>query len=230
MTLSFAVGCNSSNQPQDNPNKIWDIYTDLTYENDDSFLASMKTKHPAEQRLVSWLKENKEQAYYDFIQLLKSQTYSEGKILELTPSCYQVENQKPNLTQKDVIQLYYDLKINPVPAASPHGSVTNFIESLANGTVGQVQQAVTGKFSENFSSFEKQNDYWKKISQGNHYARIIIRRVEMPKDFKTARVLFEILFFTQQNHANDIIKLFRVENTAEIRLDKDGTWLIENLY
>lgn len=228
LIVIVSAGCNGSEQTQAKPNKIWDIYTDLSFENDESFLASMKTKHPAEQRLVTWLKENREQAYYDYMQLLKSQTYSDGKKLELTPNCYHVEGQKGLLTQKDVIQLYYDLKINPIPGSSPHGAVTNFIESLANGSAGQAKQATQGKFSENFSDLERQNDYWNKISQGNLYARIIIKKVDMPKDLKSASVFLEILFFTQQNHPGQAIRLVRMERTVEISLDKDGTWLIQN--
>jgi hypothetical protein len=228
--MVLSIGCVSDNKTDGKPDKIWDIYNDLTYESDDSFLASMKTKHPAEQRLVTWLRDNKEQAYYDYMQLLKSQTYSNGKILELTPSCYYVEGQTNSITQKDLIQQYYDKKIYPIPTLSPHGAATQFIESLANGSVSQPMQMTEGDFSKNFSTNEKQYEYWKSLSDGNLFARSIVRRVDITKDLLNAKVDLELLFFTPQNSKFDNIRLVRLQKNVEIKLNKDGTWLIQNLY
>lgn len=226
LVLLFSTGCSGAGQSEVKPNKIWDIYTDLTFENDDSFLANMKTKHPAEQRMITWLKDNNEQAYYDYMHLLKSQTYVDGKQLVLAPGCYFVEGQDKPVTQKDVIGFYQDRKINPVPSLSPHGAVTNFIESLANGSLGQAKLMTKGEFEDNFTSTDKQKAFWKDIVKNNLYARCIIKRVDMTKDLMSAKVTLELILFTQQTNPGDSVEMVREEKQYEIHLGKDGTWLI----
>lgn len=226
LVILLGVGCSGTTQSDAKPNKIWDIYTDLTFENDDSFIANMRTKHPAEQRMVTWLKDNNEQAYHDYMSLLKSQTSDSGKQLILTPNCYYVEGQDKQLNQKEVIQLYYDKKIEPVPSLSPHGAVTNFIESLANGSLGQSKLMTEGEFADNFSTIDKQKVYWKELVKDNLYARCIIKRVDLAKDLMTAKVTLELILFTQQTNQNDSVEMVREEKQFEIHLGKDGTWLI----
>lgn len=228
LVLLLSAGCSGASQNNVKSNKIWDIYTDLTFENDDSFVANMKTKHPAEQRMVTWLKDNNEQAYYDYMYLLKSQTFDSGKQLILNPDCYYVEGEDNQLNQKEIIQLYYDKKINPIPSLSPHGAVTNFIESLANGSLGQAKLMTEGDFADNFSTIDKQNEFWKELVNDNLYARCIIKRVDMPNDLMSAKVTIELILFTQQK--GDSIEMIRKEKQYEIHLDKDGTWLIRKQF
>lgn len=224
LVLLLSTGCSGTLQNDVKSDKIWDIYTDLTFENDDSFIANMKAKHPAEQRMVVWLKDNNEQAYYDYMRLLKSQTFENGKQIILSPNCYYVQGNESSLTQKDVIQLYYDKKIEPMPSLSPHGAVTNFIESLANGSLGQAKLLAEGDFADNFSTIDKQNEFWKELVKDNLYARCIIKRVDMPNDLMSAKVTLELIMFTQQK--SDGIEMIRKEKQYEIHLNKDGTWLI----
>jgi hypothetical protein len=219
------VGCSGA-QVVVTDSKIWDIYSDINYDNEESFINNLQKKHPQEYRMLSWLKSDGNRAYVDFMDLMKSRTFEDGAQVKLTPNCYWIEGEKTPILQADLLKLFEKNKIEPMPDSSPHGAVAGFIDSLAGGTIGQAQLAVSGEFSSNLKTHDDQIAYWNGISKGNLFARCVVRRVDMPKDLKSAVVSLELLFFTEQKTSYDVIELVRVKKTYNIKLSEVGTWLV----
>lgn len=206
--------------------KIWDIYTDMTYENADSFVANIEKHHPAEYRMVKWLKDNKEWAYNSYMDILTSSRSENTVQVVLKPECYFLEEGKEPVNQRQLLEIFKSRNITPAPINSPYGSVVDFIEALSKGTIGVASSFVTGDFAKTFETRDGEVAYWNQLAQGNLYARSVVRKVEMDKDLKSGKVYLELIFFTSQNTSTDPITLVTKKIGYEIKLSEEGTWLI----
>ncbi len=229
LALIMFVGCQAGTTGFQRT-KIWDIYTDMTYENADSFVANLEKRHPAEYRMVKWLKDNKEWAYNSYIDVLTSNRSENTVQVTLKPECYFVEEVKEPVNQKQLLEIFKTRNISPAPINSPHGSVVEFIEALSNGSIGVSASFVTGDFAKTFETRDGEVAYWNEIAKGNLYARSVVRKVEMSKDLKSGKVYLELIFFTSQDTGSDKIELVTRKIGYEIRLSEEGTWLITSQF
>ena len=225
LSVVLLSSCSGSLTQTVKETKIWDVYSDINYENEDSFVNNLSKKHPQEYRMVSWLKENRERAYDDYIDFLKSRTLENDQQLVLDPYCYSIEGKKEKHLQADLVGFYEDKKMAK-PNNSPHGIVIGFIEALASGSIGQAQPLTEGSFSTQFATRESETKYWNKLAGGNFYARSVVRSVEMPSDLKSATASIVLLFFTPQDNPSDRVELVKVSKKYQIKLNEVSEWKI----
>jgi hypothetical protein len=228
MVIVFA--CCEPNPGKFEPTKIWDIYSDIVHQTHESFIDNMQKKRPAEHRMVTWLRDNREPAYEEYINILTSSRLEQGQQVLLTPEAYFIEGADRPTSQAGLLELFKKNNIQPAPATSPHGGVVNFIEALANGSLSQVSGMVTGEFEGSFKTHDDEKAYWDKISDGKLYARAVVRRVDLRKDLKSGEVHLELIFFTEQKSQTDVIKTVTTRIGYKIRLSEEGTWLIEKQF
>jgi hypothetical protein len=225
LSMILLASCSGSLTQTVKETKIWDIYSDISYDNEDSYINNLQKKHPQEYRMVSWLKENRERAYDDYIDFLKSRTVENDQQIVLDPYCYAIEGKKEKHLQADLVGFYEDKKMAK-PNNSPHGTVIGFVEALASGSIGQAQPLTEGSFSSQFAIRQSEIDYWNKLAQGNLYARSVVRSVEMPSDLKSATVSIVLLFFTPQDNPSDRVELVKVPKKYQIKLNEVSEWKI----
>lgn len=229
LALILLVGCQPGSTGFQKT-KIWDIYTDMLYENPDSFVANLEKRHPAEFRMIRWLKDNNEWAYNSYLDILMSNRSENTVQLTIKPECYFLEEGKEPINQKQLLELFKSRNIMPAPFYSPHASVVEFIEALANGSIGVAPSFVAGEFAKSFDSREIEVAYWNGLAEGNLYARTVVRKVEMSKDLKSAKVYLELIFFTSQKSSYDKVTLVSRKIGYDIKLSEEGTWLITNQF
>ena len=225
LSVILLASCSGSSTNMVKETKIWDVYSDISYDNEDSYINNLQKKHPQEYRMVSWLKENKERAYDDYIDFLKSRTIENDQQLVLDPYCYVMEGMKGKHLQADLVGFYEEKKMAK-PNSSPHGTVIGFIEALASGSIGQAQPLTDGSFSSQFATHQDELKYWDKLVGGNLYARSVVRSVEMPSDLKSATVSIVLLFFTPQDNPSDRVELVKVPKKYQIKLNEVSEWKI----
>lgn len=209
------------------PKMIWDVYSNLSYDNPEKFLKELETSRKIEYKTLIQTRSSNKSAFDDYIKSLESVLPDDdGNQTLYVPTCFFLPERDKPVTARELYGIYRQDTSVPMPEFPPYTVVGMFVDSASQNRFDEAFFYI-----EKDSSFDKKiggltglPKFWRTFSEKIKILRIALKEVRIQKGMRDAQVDLDILVFKEPKTGVDFWRFGRIPASFKVYLREDGGW------